>query len=88
MHHGATALRFADDLGDAGVQDDVLEGDAGDHREVRDDGRGSASTDDLGHGLVGVRERVKIYGGEMTAGSVAGGGFVLATRLPLGGDRL
>ena len=36
--------------------------------------------------LVGVRERVKIYGGEMSAGTVNGGGFVLSTRLPLGGN--
>ena len=42
--------------------------------------------DGLGHGLVGVRERVKIYGGEMSAGAATGGGFVLSTRLPLGGD--
>jgi len=34
-----------------------------------------------------VRERVKIYGGEMTAGSANGSGFVLSTRLPLGGPR-
>jgi signal transduction histidine kinase len=52
--------------------------------EVRDNGQGSAKTDGLGHGLVGVRERVKIYGGEMTAGTSTGGGFVLSTRLPLG----
>jgi signal transduction histidine kinase len=54
--------------------------------EVRDDGRGTAEADGLGHGLVGVRERVKIYGGEMTAGRANGGGFVLSTRLPLGSD--
>ena len=55
--------------------------------EVRDDGRGSATNDGHGHGLVGMRERVKIYGGEMSVGTAAEGGFVLETRLPLGGGR-
>jgi signal transduction histidine kinase len=55
---------------------------------VRDDGRGPASSDGLGHGLVGIRERVKIYGGEMTAGAENGRGFTLRARLPLrDGDR-
>jgi signal transduction histidine kinase len=54
--------------------------------EVRDNGQGSATSDGLGHGLVGVRERVKIYGGEMTAGTAIEGGFVLSTRLPVSGD--
>jgi signal transduction histidine kinase len=55
--------------------------------EVRDDGVGNSTSDGLGHGLVGVRERVKIYGGQMSAGTVPKGGFVLSTRLPLRGDR-
>ena len=54
--------------------------------EVRDDGLGSSTSDGLGHGLVGVRERVKIYGGEMAAGTAAEGGFVLSTRLPIAED--
>jgi signal transduction histidine kinase len=55
--------------------------------EVRDDGDGRAKSDGPGYGLVGVRERVKIYGGEMTAGAATGGGFILSTRLPISGDR-
>ena len=55
--------------------------------EVRDDGVGGATNDGLGHGLVGIRERVKIYGGEMTAEAANGGGFVLRTRLPLRDER-
>ena len=54
--------------------------------EIRDNGLGSTTTDGLGHGLVGVRERVKIYGGEMNAGTANGGGFVLSTRFPLDGQ--
>jgi signal transduction histidine kinase len=55
--------------------------------DVRDDGDGASTTDGAGHGLVGVRERVKIYGGEMNAGTSNGGGFTLRTRLPLDGHR-
>jgi signal transduction histidine kinase len=55
--------------------------------EVRDNGGGSSTSDGVGHGLVGIRERVKIYGGEMTAETANGGGFTLSTRLPLNGQR-
>jgi len=34
-----------------------------------------------------VGERVKIYGGQMTAGAGKPGGFVLRARLPVGGER-
>jgi signal transduction histidine kinase len=54
--------------------------------EVRDDGRGTSRTDGLGHGLVGIRERVKIFGGEMSAGAAPEGGFVLRARLPVGDE--
>ena len=66
---------------------DVTYGDGDLLVEVRDDGRGPASADGLGHGLVGVRERVKIYGGEMSAGAEDGGGFTLRARLPTGSSR-
>ena len=51
--------------------------------EVRDNGNGRTGSDGMGHGLVGIRERVKIYGGEMRAGTEPDGGFVLSTRLPV-----
>jgi signal transduction histidine kinase len=53
--------------------------------QIHDDGKGAAASDGLGHGLVGIRERVKIYGGRMSVGTANGGGFVLETRLPLSG---
>jgi signal transduction histidine kinase len=53
--------------------------------DVRDDGRGPSTTDGLGHGLVGIRERVNLYGGQMSAGAANGNGFILSTRLPLVG---
>jgi signal transduction histidine kinase len=54
--------------------------------EVRDNGQGSATNGGLGHGLIGIRERVMIYGGKMTAGTSVDGGFLLTTRLPFAED--
>jgi len=37
----------------------------------------------LGHGLLGMRERINLYGGTLRAGARSGGGFRVAARIPL-----
>jgi signal transduction histidine kinase len=52
--------------------------------EVTDDGAGAGSLNGAGggHGLIGIRERVTLVGGELDAGPLADGGFSVRARLP------
>jgi len=54
--------------------------------EITDDGRGAPAGSAPaypGHGIAGMAERAGLYGGELQAGPLPGGGFRVAARLPL-----
>ena len=57
--------------------------------EVADDGAGPGAPgetgDGAGHGLIGMRERVALYGGTLDVGRRPSGGFLVHARLPIGG---
>jgi signal transduction histidine kinase len=53
---------------------------------VADDGRGGLTTPDSGNGLLGIKERVAVVGGESDAGPQPEGGFSVHARLPYQGD--
>jgi signal transduction histidine kinase len=54
--------------------------------EVANDGHGNRRSPDHaggGRGLIGIQERVALFGGDLEAGPSAGGGFVVRCRFPL-----
>jgi signal transduction histidine kinase len=50
--------------------------------QVSDDGMATPAGEPGGHGLAGMRERVAMYGGTVTAGRLPGGGFRVRAWLP------
>jgi signal transduction histidine kinase len=53
--------------------------------EIIDEGRGATAlsgTSPGGLGLIGMRERAALHGGQLTAGPVSGGGFAVRVKLP------
>ena len=62
-------------------------GESGLGLEVADDGSGNGNGDGTGHGLVGIRERVAVFGGEVDAGARPEGGYTVRARLPYGSER-
>jgi signal transduction histidine kinase len=72
-HAGATLVTVRLDYG--GTELEV---------RVHDDGTGGEEPGPGGHGLVGMRERVAVLGGELETGRAPDGGFRVAARLPIG----
>ena len=54
--------------------------------DVVDDGRGGPTAPGTGNGLLGIRERVAVVGGELEAGPRPDGGFAVHARLPYEDD--
>jgi signal transduction histidine kinase len=53
--------------------------------EITDTGRGGHVNGSAGHGLIGMRERAMLYGGELEAAPRPEGGWAVRARLPVPG---
>ena len=77
-HVGPTRVRLAVDVGTDAVEVRVTD-------EGPPEGAGSTApcTNGTGRGILGMRERCHLLGGELDAGPLPGGGFAVTARLPL-----
>jgi signal transduction histidine kinase len=71
-HAGAAHVRIAISYGERDLE-----------LEITDDGARRAAADGAGHGLLGMRERVALYGGDLSAGPRRAGGFAVQARIPI-----
>ena len=77
-HAPGARVRVVVDSGDGAALDLLVEDDGS------SEGTGNADGDSgLGRGLVGMRERVALFGGSLVAGPRRGGGFRVHATLPL-----
>jgi signal transduction histidine kinase len=75
-----TAFRIVQEALTVRYRSDTLE------LEIVDDGRGNAAGEGAGHGLIGMRERAALYGGELQAGDREDGGYAVRVRLPIAAE--
>jgi signal transduction histidine kinase len=75
-HAGGAATRVVVRFGDGRLELEV--------RNVR--GSAAPEAEGTGRGIVGMRQRVAVYGGELEAGPLPDGGFAVRARLPLNGE--
>ena len=79
------ALDYGTDVLEVRVTDEGGRDASGDDAGVRRPPAGTVngSSAEPGRGIVGMRERCQLLGGELTAGPRPGGGFEVKARLPL-----
>jgi signal transduction histidine kinase len=76
-HAGPVAAQVRVRYADGGVEVEVS----------NDAGPGGTDAEGAGHGLVGMRERVRVYGGTLQTGPADGGGYRVRACLPLEEER-
>lgn len=82
----AVALNYGPDAVEVRVTNDGPRADGDTDKAARGADRADAEfagTDTRGHGIVGMRERCQLLGGDFDAGPLPGGGFAVTARLPL-----
>jgi signal transduction histidine kinase len=73
-HAGPASARVTVRYGDGELELDIV-----------DDGAGAVNGNGGGHGLIGMRERVTMFGGDLDAGARREGGYAVRARLPIAG---